>query len=219
MWCSVLWCRRFRIHRYVAAPHNRLFISVISVILTLIFMWDKSWRSCSPLSLPPLIQLHFRLHQLYWWDACRLGRIIGSIYRVRRKIRTKNYKQCRLFGLYQLPRISKIPNPKCRLYWCLIEFIDWRLERQSVMLVFSTPLVKYCPSNLLTGSAAEEQVQGDDDCASDSKILVLLKWSKIYITFLKISLPIPFSLCGRQHTVLLRRFFSGIFLFYFKYRW
>jgi hypothetical protein len=20
----------------------------------------------------------------------------------------------------------KTPNPKCRLYWCLIEFIDWR---------------------------------------------------------------------------------------------
>jgi hypothetical protein len=34
--------------------------------------------------------------------------------------------------------------------WCLIEFC--RLEMQPVMLVFSTPLVKYCPSNLLTGS-------------------------------------------------------------------
>ncbi len=23
----------------------------------------------------------------------------------------------------------KTPNPKCRLYWCLIEFIDWRYSR------------------------------------------------------------------------------------------
>jgi hypothetical protein len=41
--------------------------------------------------------------------------------------------------------IIKTPNPKCRLYWCLKEFI------QSVMLVFSTGFVKRCPSNLLPG--------------------------------------------------------------------
>jgi hypothetical protein len=23
----------------------------------------------------------------------------------------------------------KTPNPKCRLYWCLIEFIDWRYSQ------------------------------------------------------------------------------------------
>jgi hypothetical protein len=34
----------------------------------------------------------------------------------------------------------KAQNSKCRLYWCLIKCIDWRY-RQSVMLVFSTPLV------------------------------------------------------------------------------
>ncbi len=34
----------------------------------------------------------------------------------------------------------KTPNPKCRLCWCLIELI-YSLEIQSVMLVFSTPLV------------------------------------------------------------------------------
>ncbi len=39
--------------------------------------------------------------------------------------------------------IIKTVNPKCRLYWCLIEFIDWRL--QSVVLVFSTPLVTSAP--------------------------------------------------------------------------
>ncbi len=41
----------------------------------------------------------------------------------------------------------KTPKPKCRLYWCLVEF--FRLEIQSVMLVFSTGFVKHCPSNLL----------------------------------------------------------------------
>jgi hypothetical protein len=38
----------------------------------------------------------------------------------------------------------KTQNPKCCFYWCLIDFI--RLEVQSVMLVFSTPLVYCCPS-------------------------------------------------------------------------
>jgi hypothetical protein len=37
----------------------------------------------------------------------------------------------------------KTQNPKCRLDWCLIVY---RLEIQSVMLVFSTPLVNCCPS-------------------------------------------------------------------------
>ncbi len=37
----------------------------------------------------------------------------------------------------------KTPNPKCRLYWCFIVYI---LEIQSVMLLFSTPLVNCCPS-------------------------------------------------------------------------
>jgi hypothetical protein len=35
----------------------------------------------------------------------------------------------------------KTPSPKFRLYWCLTEFIDWRMEIQSVMLVFSNTLV------------------------------------------------------------------------------
>jgi hypothetical protein len=40
-----------------------------------------------------------------------------------------------------MDRISiRTPNPKFRLYWCLIEFIDWRYS-QSCWLVFSTPLV------------------------------------------------------------------------------
>jgi hypothetical protein len=83
------------------------------------------------------------------------------------------------------------------------------LAVQSVMLVFSTPLVKYFPSNILTGSATEGQVQGDDDCACDSKILVLLKRAKNYITFLNISLPIPFSPCSQCTT----RFFHDAFFY------
>ncbi len=31
----------------------------------------------------------------------------------------------------------KTQNPKCRLYWCSVEFIDWRYS----LLVFSPPLV------------------------------------------------------------------------------
>ncbi len=45
---------------------------------------------------------------------------------------------------HSMDQISiKTPNPKCRLHWRLIEFIDWRYK--SVMLVFSIPLVNYRP--------------------------------------------------------------------------
>ncbi len=41
----------------------------------------------------------------------------------------------------------KTQNPKCRFYWRLTEFLDWRVEIQPVMLIFSTPLVNCsCPS-------------------------------------------------------------------------
>ncbi len=45
----------------------------------------------------------------------------------------------------------KTQYPKCLLYWCLIEFIDWRNSQSC--LVFSTPLVSCCPSTFsLTSS-------------------------------------------------------------------
>ncbi len=40
------------------------------------------------------------------------------------------------------PVTIKTPNPKCRLYWCLIEFMDWRY-RQS--LVFFDPSCELAP--------------------------------------------------------------------------
>ncbi len=48
---------------------------------------------------------------------------------------------------YVMDQITiKTPNPKCHLYWCLIEFIDWRYcQSQSVMLVFSTILWTSAP--------------------------------------------------------------------------
>jgi hypothetical protein len=42
----------------------------------------------------------------------------------------------------------KTPNPKCRLYWCLIEFIDWRY-RQSCRY-FRPSFVNWCHSNLFS---------------------------------------------------------------------
>jgi hypothetical protein len=37
--------------------------------------------------------------------------------------------------IYSMDQISiKIPNPKCRLYWCLIELIDWRYSQSCGIL-------------------------------------------------------------------------------------
>jgi hypothetical protein len=43
----------------------------------------------------------------------------------------------------------KTPNPKCRLYWCLIEFIYWRYSQSCG---FFDPSCELAPPNLLTGS-------------------------------------------------------------------
>jgi hypothetical protein len=37
----------------------------------------------------------------------------------------------------------KTQDPKCRLYWCLKEFIDWRYSHVGI---FFNPLVNCCPS-------------------------------------------------------------------------
>ncbi len=59
-------------------------------------------------------------------------------------------KKCSKPGLMGLQHglTIKTSNPKCRLYWCLIEFRDWKYSRSC--LIFSTPLVSLRPSNLLT---------------------------------------------------------------------
>jgi hypothetical protein len=44
----------------------------------------------------------------------------------------------------------KDTNTKCRLYWCLIEFLDWRYSQSC--WYFRPSFVNYCPSNLLSGS-------------------------------------------------------------------
>ncbi len=43
----------------------------------------------------------------------------------------------------------KISNPKCRLYWCLIEFIDWRYS-QSCWYFFFDSSCELLPFYLLS---------------------------------------------------------------------
>ncbi len=44
-----------------------------------------------------------------------------------------------------------LPNPKCRLYWCLVEFIDWRYSQACW---YFDPAVRTITAtyNLLSGS-------------------------------------------------------------------
>ncbi len=74
--------------------------------------------------------------------------------------------QCSTTGLYELDKISKTfglsfplsqglinykeTKTKCRLYWYLIEFIDWRYSQQC--WYFLPNFVNYCLYNLLSGS-------------------------------------------------------------------
>ncbi len=46
---------------------------------------------------------------------------------------------------------------KCRIYWCLIEFIDWRYSHSC--WYFRTSFVNNCPSNLLSGSPPPPKVK------------------------------------------------------------
>jgi hypothetical protein len=45
----------------------------------------------------------------------------------------------------------KTPNPKCRLYWCLIEFKDWSGDTISHVGIFD-PLCELAPLYLLSSS-------------------------------------------------------------------
>jgi hypothetical protein len=44
----------------------------------------------------------------------------------------------------------KDTETKCRLYWCLVEFIDWRYSQSC--WYFRLSFVNYYPSNLISGS-------------------------------------------------------------------
>jgi hypothetical protein len=68
------------------------------------------------------------------------AQVTGVGVRVREMLRFNMVPKHKRYGI-DIDQISiKTPNPKYRLYWCLIEFIDWRYI-QSVMSAFSTPLV------------------------------------------------------------------------------
>ncbi len=65
---------------------------------------------------------------------------IGFVFTIR------NTRTCVCLGtVVIMDQITiKTPNPKCRLYWCIIEFIDWR-DSQSCCIFY--------PSRELTGSS------------------------------------------------------------------
>ncbi len=60
---------------------------------------------------------------------------------------------CEVFEIvYSIDQITiKTPSPKCHLFWFIV--IVYRLEIQSVMLVFFTPLLNLRHSTLFTGSS------------------------------------------------------------------
>jgi hypothetical protein len=45
--------------------------------------------------------------------------------------------------------LYKTPNPECRPYWCLVEFIDWRYSTVSHVGIFD-PSCELLPLYLLT---------------------------------------------------------------------
>jgi hypothetical protein len=72
-------------------------------------------------------------------DLCR-GQAAGQVLLI------AHHQQRRVSQPF-VPAIDQItimttPNAKCRLYWCLVEFIDWRYIHVGI----STCFVNYCPS-------------------------------------------------------------------------
>ncbi len=73
--------------------------------------------------------LYVFMHDFFNKKSCLFGFANTQVW-------AKNYKHTAYYsyctGLEQSVVFSTVvisintPNPKCRLYWCLIEFIDWR---------------------------------------------------------------------------------------------
>ncbi len=60
------------------------------------------------------------------------------------------YRRCILSSRHGLINY-KDTKTRCRLYWCLIEFIDWKYSQSC--WYFRLSFVNYCPSNLLSGQS------------------------------------------------------------------
>jgi hypothetical protein len=61
-------------------------------------------------------------------------------------------KHGRFFVLMCNHGLRQRQKTKCRMYWCLTEFIDWWVEIQLVMLVLRPSFVNYYPSKLFSDS-------------------------------------------------------------------
>ncbi len=73
-----------------------------------------------------------RFTEIFSVDFDHSGLIVSASIQVRNTFKMSSISLLPLFCPSPLPidEITiKTPNPKCRLYWCLIEFIDWRYSQ------------------------------------------------------------------------------------------
>jgi|LakMenE01Jun11ns_1017448.scaffolds.fasta_scaffold7920011_1 hypothetical protein len=66
----------------------------------------------------------------------------------------------------------KTPNPKCRLYWCLIEFIDWRYLWIDVFIVPSS-MDEQLSFRSLAAESIERFVEGQVSCCRKIRLHAL----------------------------------------------
>jgi hypothetical protein len=82
------------------------------------------------------------VHKLDFWEFYKFIKRKNFLFFEKRGCMSSEvgvaYKTNGFFCIY----IYKTPTPKCRLYWCLIEFIDWR-NSQSRWLELNLSLVSF----------------------------------------------------------------------------
>ncbi len=109
---------------------------LILLILKNILLWyDPFETNKTPpgygLPIPPSLLLHHVWEKIHSSAKVILFKLEPAGWRPQDNTQTMDYLTL------------KTPNPKCRLYWVLIEFIDWRYSQSCC---FSTQLCDLCPS-------------------------------------------------------------------------
>ncbi len=90
------------------------------------------------------------VHQIRWTHVQIINKYAGYVCVIFLKVFSKLSCVGQSYTYEYIKNLItiKTPNPECHLYWCFIEFIDWRYSPSCWYFLLS--FVNYCTSNILT---------------------------------------------------------------------
>ncbi len=140
-WSGEIFCQyRKRTDRYWVSPLARILMIIMDATQS-----ASGVKASIPSIFRPLPRWW------WWWYLITMPSYVERVHNVVVHTYCHGWRNnmCQGTEWYHVLINYEDEKTKCRLCWCLIQFIDWRYSQSS--WYFRPSFVNYCPSNLLSG--------------------------------------------------------------------